>query len=454
VTTGSVAEVPRRTHPASVWVQLLRTVPVLAGALLILGVQASGATSGIPLAGLVAAGVALFALLLLLSTLASYVSWRRRTFWFDESGDLRVDSGVLTRQQRRLALSRLQSVDVQQPLIARLVGLAEVRVEVAGAGDSRVVLQYLTEVDAQALRAEVLARAAGLRPDVGTAPEQVLVRVPPRDLAVSLLVSGATMAALGATIVVVVGAVLLQGPVGLLALLIGGGVPIFAAFSQFVRFFSFTVAESPDGLRVRAGLTTTRTQTVPPGRVHALEVVEPLLWRRWGWVRVNVTLAGGPGSGSEQQDAMSGVLLPVAPAAVAQALVDRVLPGIGAREYAWVPAPPRARWRAPVQWRALAVATDSEVVALRRGRLVRRVTVVPHARVQSVHLTQGPLERRLALASLRVDLAPGPVQAVGLRQDAGTARHLVDEVAALAWQARLGSGPQRWMSRVEQPPPG
>jgi putative membrane protein len=74
--------------------------------------------------------------------------------------------------------------------------------------------------------------------------------------------------------------------------------------------------------------------------------------------------------------------------------------------------------------------------------------------VQSVHLTQGPWERRLALASLRVDLAPGPVAAIGLRQDAATARVLVDRVAALAWQARRGAGPERWMSRVEAPESG
>ncbi len=452
----SVASEPRRTHPASVWVQVLRTAPVVLGAVLILAVQVSGQGAGsVPIAGLVVGGAVLVAVIMVATTVGGYLSWSRRVFWFDESGDLRVDSGVLTRQQRRLALSRLQSVDVHQPLLARIVGMAELRVEVAGAGDSRVVLQYLTEADAQALRGEVLARAAGLRPDVGTAPERVLVSVPTRDLALSLLVSATTAAALVVTVLVVVAAVVFEGAVGLLALVLGGGVPIFAAFGQFVRLFGFTLAESPDGLRLRSGLTTTRTQTVPPGRVHAVEIIEPLLWRRWGWVRVRITLAGTPGSGDDQQDGQTaGVLLPVAPRVVAEGVVDRVLPGVGTRSFDWVSAPARARWRSPIQWRALAVATDHEVVATRRGRVVRRLAVVPHARTQSVHLTQGPWERRLRLASLRIDTAPGPVAVLGSRQDEVTARRLVDQSAALARQARAQAGPERWMSRSVPEPEG
>jgi putative membrane protein len=435
------------------WVSVLRSIPVLLGVLVVFAVQVGGNLPGVGGSGLsrlLPVGAGLLLVGLVLSALGSYLSWSRREYWFDESGDLRVDSGVLTRQQRRLALSRLQSVDVHQPLLARIVGMAEVRVEVAGAGDSRVVLQYLTETEARALRAEVLARAAGLRPDAGTAPEQVLVTVPTRDLVVSLLLSSTTLVGALATAAIVTAAVMSEGAVGLLGLLLTGGLPLLAAFNQFVRFFGFTLAESPDGLRLRSGLTSTRTQTVPPGRVHAIEVTEPVLWRRLGWVRVQLTLAGSPGSSDQDENATSGVLLPVAPVAVARAVVDRVLPGVGSREFAWESAPARARQRAPIQWRELGVAVNPDVVATRRGRLVRRLAVVPHARTQSVHLTQGPWERLLGLASLRVDTAPGPVSVVGLRLDARAARRAVDEAATQARRARAASGPQRWMSPTSQ----
>jgi putative membrane protein len=437
---------------------VLRSLPVLLGALVVFAMQAGdNLPPGVPRPVLVAVVAGGLVVLLVATAVGSYLSWSRREYWFDESGDLRVDSGVLTRQQRRLALSRLQSVDVDQPLLARLVGMAELRVEVAGAGDSRVVLAYLTEAQAQELRAQVLARAAGLRPDVGTAPERVLVTVPTGDLVVSLLLSSTTLVGVLATAAIVVAAVLVEGAFGLVALLLTGGVPIFAAFGQFVRFFGFTVAESPDGLRLRSGLTATRTQTVPPGRVHAIEFAEPLLWRRKGWVQVRLTLAGTDGDDGDGEGA-SGVLLPVAPAAVARAVVDRVLPGVGGRELAWSPAPARSRWRAPVQWRELGVAVEADVVATRRGRLVRRLAVVPHARAQSVHLTQGPWERRLRLASLRVDTAPGPVAVVGLHLDAASARQAVDDAATHAHRARAAAAPERWMSpspptQPEQPTP-
>ena len=42
----------------------------------------------------------------------------------------------------------LQSVDVVRPLLGRIVGLSQLRIEVAGTGDSRVLLSYLSESDA------------------------------------------------------------------------------------------------------------------------------------------------------------------------------------------------------------------------------------------------------------------------------------------------------------------
>ncbi len=452
-----LATAPVHTHPLTVLVTVMRAIPALLAAGLVMVAQ-SGLGDVVDeidlnVLGVVAAGVGLLVLLGVVVAGFAYLSWSRLTFYFDDSGDLRVDSGVLTKKQRRLALSRLQAVDVNQPLLARVVGMAEVKVEVAGAGDSRVTLQYLTLARAQAFRNEVLARAAGLRPDVSTAPQNVIVTVPTGDLLLSLLLSSTTLVGVIATAGIVAIAVLSEGAVGLLALLITGGVPIFAAFGQFVRFFGFTVAESPDGLRLRSGLTSTQAQTVPPGRVHAIEYEQPLLWRRKDWVRVQITIAGAAGSQDGQQQGTTGTLLPVAPRPVAESVVDRVLPGLGTLDYDWTPAPARVRVRAPWQWRNLATAASDTAFAARRGRIVRRVAVVPHARTQSVHLTQGPWQRRLDVASLRVDVAPGPVTVLGLHQDATTARATVDAQAQRAHTARRLAGPDRWMTASEGPPP-
>ena len=90
----------------------------------------------------------------------------------DEAVHLRT--GILFRQQRQARLDRLQAVDVVQPLLARLVGLAELKLEVAGGSGSAVSLAFLREADAEALRAELLALAAGLqRPGAVAVPAPV-----------------------------------------------------------------------------------------------------------------------------------------------------------------------------------------------------------------------------------------------------------------------------------------
>jgi len=49
---------------------------------------------------------------------------------------LRIETGLLRRDARQLPLARIQAVDVVRPFLARLVGLAELRVRLAGSSRS------------------------------------------------------------------------------------------------------------------------------------------------------------------------------------------------------------------------------------------------------------------------------------------------------------------------------
>jgi putative membrane protein len=437
---GGVDEAGRRqVHPISPLVHGVTALPIAAVAVFAFGMGAFTALG--PRGILGAIGVVI--LLTGLVTAWQYLAWRNLRYWFDDDGDFRVDSGVLTKQQRRLQLSRLQSVDVAQPLFARLFAMAEVTVEVAGAGDSRVKLQFVPLDDARALRSEVLARAAGLRHDVGEAPEAPIASVAPRDLALSLLMRSVTAGLLLLTVVIVVVTVLSSGWGGLGLALVTGGLPIIIVFAEFIKYFNFTVSQSPDGLRLKFGLAKTETRTVPPGRVQAVEVVEPLLWRRQGWVRLRVNIAGvgGQDSGGNREETL---LIPVASHEVAEDLLRRILPGLSLETLPWECAPARSRRRAPIQWGRLAVAWDAAVFAARSGRITRRLAVIPHARTQSVRLTQGPWERALALASVHVDSTPGPVKVSGRHLDAMTARRIVDEQVVRAGQGRSADRTTRW----------
>lgn len=406
---------PRRTNPLSPLVQAAPAIPV--AALFFIGPGAGVAErTGVPLVILAVVGAvvgyAAFAAV-------AWVSWWRRTFWIDDDGDLRMDSGLLQRSARRLQLSRLQSVDIVAPFLARLAGLVEVRVEVAGSGDSRILLRYVTRSEADELRGRIL-ELARREASAEQEPSTALAAVPGGRLLAGLLLRSVTAGLLLATALLLMITAITQGPAGIVLALVTGGLPILSVVTEFLANYGFRVSRVPEGLRIRRGLLTTQSRTIPPDRVHAVSIVSPLLWRRWDWVRVTVTIAGVQGD-----EARPDVLIPVAPRAEALQLVAEVLPEVDVDALPFVSAPSRARWRSPLAWRSLACAITPQVIATRSGRLTLRTSMAPHARVQSVRVTQGAWERRLGLASVHADVAPGPVELSG--------RHLAeDRVGSLA----------------------
>ncbi|MCH9815306.1 MAG: PH domain-containing protein [Actinomycetia bacterium] len=427
------------------WVRTVQVVPVVLIAIVLFG---QGALSGLGVSPvLVTVGILIVIAVLVAGV--QFLAWDRLTYWIDAEGDFRIDSGILTRQQRRLQLSRLQSVDVTQPLLARVFGMAALTVEAAGAGDSRASLSYLPLADAQALRNEVIARSAGMKADVGEAPEEPLVVVPPRDLIISLLLRGTTVVLFAVTVLIVVTTVFTAGTAGLLVLLTGG-IPLLIVFGEFTTYFNFTVARSADGLRLRSGLFQIKSQTIPPGRVQAVEFVQSWLWRRKDWVRVRLNVAGQP-SADDGDGSSESVLLPVAPYDVALDVVKHVLPGVDLRAISLSPAPARARKRAWIQFGRLGVGHDDRVFVTERGRFVSYLAVVPHARTQSVRVTQGPWERALDLATMHVDSPPGPVLISALYRDAGEARAIAEAQNQRAQAALLSDPSTHWM-RPENPP--
>ncbi|MGQ4414201.1 PH domain-containing protein [Streptomyces sp. SAS_269] len=370
--------------------------------------------------------------------LYGFLSW-----WFTHfavtGGELRIRTGLLFRRTAHIRLERIQAVDVTRPLLARVAGVAKLRIDVVGAA-KKDELAFLGEREARALRAELLARAAGFAPEtareVGEAPARELLHVPPRALVLSLLLTGATWGSLAAALVV---PPLLWFATHSVWTVLATALPLLGAAGassagRFVTEYDWSVGESPDGLRIDHGLLDRAHETVPPGRVQTVRIVEPLLWRRLGWVRVELDVAGSDNS----------VLVPVAPRAVAESVIARVLPGVT------VPASParpprRARWCVPVWWRGHGLAVTDAVFAARHGLLRRRLSLVPHAKVQSVRLTQGPWGRLWRLADVHVDTGAGRTVTARLR-DADEAARLLRAQAERSRTGRRDARPDRWMA--------
>jgi putative membrane protein len=308
------------------------------------------------------------------------------------------------------------------------------------------VLRFLAEAAATDLRNQVLARAAGVRHDAGEAPEQVLVTVPTHSLLLAYLLSTRTIVLLSLSALFVAVLFITEGAAGLVAALVTGGVPIFGLFGEVLRWFDTTVADSPDGLRIRSGLLQRRSQTVPPGRVQAITFEQSLLWIKLGWVRVRINIAGVRGD----KEGGTNILLPVAPWAVATALVQRIMPGLHFEDFDWQPAPRRAFWRHPIQSRRLAVVRVQAGVATRSGVFVRRWEAIPHVRMQSVRISQGWYSRRLGLASVHIDSTPGPVHVIARSRPADSVWQLAFDAADSARAARASDGPARWAQAISQ----
>ncbi|HEX6233967.1 MAG TPA: PH domain-containing protein [Jiangellaceae bacterium] len=374
-----------------------------------------------------------------------FASWWFTRYGFD-GDDLRIDSGIFQRRSRRVRMDRLQAVDIVRPLAGRLLGLSELRMEVAGGGDSEAPLAYLSVDDAMRLRAELLARSAGISADTPEAPERPVHEVPLDRLIGSTVLSGAfvfgVVVFLAIAVVVATGSGrMVAGMSGLIPGLLGVGA---ALWYQLGRNFGFTLAESPDGFRIRKGLLDTRAQTVPPGRIQGVAMRQPLLWRIRGWVRIDVDVAGYSGSSSAPQ---TSTLLPVAPYHEAINVLRQVLPGADPASVPLEPVPRRAAWLRPIGWLRLAYGADDRIIVAREGVLYRTLTIVPHAKTQSVRLTQGPIQRRLKLATVSVDTTPGPVDAVIRHRPAPQAREILEAQARRARLARRVDVPEQWMAR-------
>ncbi|MFW5899414.1 MAG: PH domain-containing protein, partial [Jiangellaceae bacterium] len=351
-------------------------------------------------------------------------------------------------------MDRLQAVDVVRPLAGRLLGLSELRMEVAGGGESDAPLAYLSADDAVRLRAELLARSAGIDADTPEAPERLVHQVSLGRLVGSTVLSGAfVMGVVLIAVLFTLGTVFSVGPDDAVTVALPSLLPGFigvgaALWYQLGRNFGFALAESPDGFRIRKGLLDTRAQTVPPGRIQGVAIVQPLLWRLRGWVRVDVDVAGYAGSSSGE--ANTSRLLPVATFPEAVWVLREVLPGADPAAVELSPVPRRAAWLRPIGWLRLAYGADDRVVVAREGVLYRTLTVVPHAKTQSVRVTQGPVQRLLGLATVRVDTTPGPVDAVIRHRPQQEARAILEAQARRARLARRVDVPDRWMATPHQ----
>jgi putative membrane protein len=378
-----------------------------------------------------------------------FVSWLV-TRWRIHEDDLQIETGLLRRRSTRFPLAQLQAIDIVQPGLARLFKVAELRLRMGGASGATARLAYVPQREAEPLRKQLLELARGERgeqagaetdAEAGVAlappPENVLATVASPLLAASILLSDVGLFAeallVGLAVTYFVSSAAATG------IVTGGFVWIVSSFTivwrRFNQEYRLTVAHSSDGLHVRGGLVALTAETIRPGRVQAVRLVEPLLWRALGWCRLEVDVAGrqrGKGEGAAQRRSLRTVL-PVGSRALAEELLDVLVPD---RPRELSPAPRRARWKSPLRYSWLGWARNETCVVTRSGRLQRVTSWVPLQKAQSFRRVQGPIQRRLALASIHVDTAGKSVHATLRDRSIDEADRALVELTDLARAAR------------------
>ncbi len=394
----------------------------------------------------------------------------------------------LLKKEKTIPIDRIQSVNIEQTLIHRMLGLAKVRIDTAASGDKAdIELDSLSLAEAERLRM-VLTKETVHPSEVAT-PSLPLWQATSRDL----LMAGATKNAW--VVIIGAGASLLpfvrgsdssllsavRGStnstvppqvwvIGLLGLLLAGWIVSMA--QAWVKFYGFTLTHNGGRLHREYGLINNRKNSVPLRRIQCLDWSTTWL-RSWvGFWEVKCFTAGA--MKDKQDPTVGGLLCPVVPSAKLRTFTNIVFADLDWSGLRWTPAPARAFWvrfveilwlygilgvglsiwqrhwaiwllplcvlisalSAYLEVRSMKVAFSGRFAFTQAGWRNTQLLIVPLDKVQSVELEQGLLQRKLGLATVTLVVAGSP--AVHLS-------HLPVQLAsraaekAVPWIARTGS---------------
>lgn len=437
--------------------------------------------------GLIPIALGIVAVVLVLIIVGFWLSWRMHTFRVTDEV-VEVRSGILFRTHRKAPLDRIQGINIQRPFIARLFGAAKLQVSQAGS-DANVELAYLSGSNADALRRDILLLASGTSPqdvlvetdasgsiierrlnellapelDPNLAPPESVVKIPIGRLAGSIALSEMMIIAA----LVLTGGIVFAIIFSDFFVIVGVIFPVVGLVgyqvNRFLKSLRYSIASTPDGVRIGQGLLSTTNDTLPPGRIHSVQIDQSILWRPAGWwtIKVNRASRSSTDAASGQQ---SSTVLPVGTIDDVRRVLGLILPDIADHDpfiaglvsrgddEGWTNSPPRARW---VRWfsrRRNGFRMLPGAIALRHGQIWRDLVIVPEPRVQSVALHQAALGKAMRLARVYVHTVPGPITPAIGAIDIEDARRFFAEVSATAVEAGKRDRSHRWRSAETEAP--
>jgi putative membrane protein len=485
----------RRLHPSTLFFRFIRRAPeFVLGLPALIGFASDAGMRRILLIALLGA---------VISFAASLAGWLRFRYGVG-ADEIVIESGVFQRQRRIVPFDRVQDIDIEQPLLARLFGTAKVKIETGGAGKDEGSLDAISLSEAHRLR-DVIRRGA---PAFAHPPNHVALDPAEEPILFQMHLPRLLLAGLfnfSLVFLAIIGGALqslqplierrlgdpekwimptpeLAAAAGLYLTLALLGIVIFlgvvtGVFRTVARDYGFRLSRTHTGLRRGRGLFTLSEVIIPLRRIQLALISSGWLRRRLGWFALELQTLSADAQQSGHQAAAPfarmGEITPILAEAglaelpsddayihvsrrsIARRCLGHLLPlGLGAAAFAlvWPLAllivVPVAITAAAVvlQWRRHLYALTPSALYVAEGLLQPRLWIVPYENSQSISLTRSPLQRRLGLASLTVDTAGASIFRYPVIRDLeapeaeALAAHLLDRYRATR---RAGRQPSR-----------
>lgn len=462
----------RRLHPLSI---VLKSVAAIGQNLIFMGVLYFSVFDQ----NIVYAGLAALALLVIIVVITTLI-WSRFTYHIGPK-EIRIKSGLLSRNNRSIPFDRIQDVSLEQKLVSRILGLATVKLETGASAGEDGKLDALALVDAAALRNMVRDYKSGVAANVadadeGTASTEETDERLPLFAMNNRRIFIAGLFNFSFILLAILGAIAqnldfllpdeffnpwywaeqlseqdmvnglsfsaqIAGAVGALVSLIAVGLGS-GIIRTFIREYGFRldrVDRGQPGFRRRRGLFTLTDMVMPIHRVQAAVLRTGPIRQRFGWYHLKFQSLASDGSGESDHSA--------APCAQ----MEEVDPILAETDIANVPldlefhrVDPALWWRDAViiavilggvssglglfvepafyallllalpiiavmvlNWRHHQYALTRDQLFVRAGWWRRKLTILPIRKIQTVDISQSPLDHPLELASVTVGIAGG-----------------------------------------------
>ena len=396
-----------------------------------------------------------FGVIAVVAAVARYMSFR----YAIHDGHLLIRSGIFTRQERTIPLSKIQNINISRNLVHRVLGLVDLKIETASGAGAEASLSALSEAEAARVKVKLLQHT--LATDVGdedvpeTSRGRTIYRITPKELFLAGATENRALAIIGA----VMGASYLFGNqltaftesimpstngswtrvvLVVIALIVIGWVASIVMTA--VTFGNFELSLQNGRLRRQYGLMNQIESVVPLRRVQVVRMTETVFQRMLGLCKLSVETAGSYG---EKDMGGSSLVSPLLDSHRVPDLTAVILPGREEGPVRWSRVSkktirhsfqrsmiaytvvvsgsglyfgpvafwalvPLAGWSLLTAWvsyRTMGYEDRPSVVATRLGVFSRRSLFIPTDKVQSVSVTQSPLQRRLGIATMLLSTA-------------------------------------------------